>query len=138
MSAAAKPGSHEAGSHRPATPESATPEPETPGAAPPVQLGHAYEAALAHQAAQAHQNTGSDPLRLCVFATVALLTWLTGPVAVAAFAVLGLVGYVRARRAGLLRSRCALGDTRLVIAYLALLLTSALAAVGWHVVSLFH
>lgn len=128
----------------PATPEPPMPESAAPEPAPPLRLGHAYEAALAHQAAQSHeaaqsqQNTGSDPLRLCVFATVALLAWLTGPVAVAAFAVLGLVGYVRARRAGLLRSRCALGDTRLVIAYLALLLTSALAAVGWHVVSLFR
>ena len=35
--------------------------------------------------------------------------------------MLGAVGYVRARRAGLLRSRCKLGDTRLVIAYLVLL-----------------
>jgi hypothetical protein len=62
-----------------------------------------------------------DPLRLCVFATIALVAWLLGPVAVVLFAVLGAIGYVRARRAGLLRSRCKLGDTRLVIAYLVLL-----------------
>lgn len=59
-----------------------------------------------------------DPLRLCVYATVALLAWLLGPVTVAAFAVLGLTGYIRARRAGLLHSKCVLRDTRVVISYL--------------------
>jgi hypothetical protein len=37
---------------------------------------------------------------------------------VAVFAALGLLGYVRAHRAGLRRTRCWLGDTRVVIAYL--------------------
>ncbi|TNM50179.1 hypothetical protein FHP29_01120 [Nocardioides albidus] len=69
-----------------------------------------------------------DPLRLCVFATVALIGWLLGPVAVIGFAGLGFAGYWRARRAGLLRSRCLLGDTRLVLAYLGLLV--AAGAVG--------
>ena len=59
-----------------------------------------------------------DPLRLCVFATVALLAWLAGPFAVVAFAALGFAGYWRARRAGLERSKCVLRDTRLVLAYL--------------------
>ncbi|MBM6399616.1 hypothetical protein [Phycicoccus sonneratiae] len=68
-----------------------------------------------------------DPLRLCVFATVSLLGWLLGPFAVLVFAGTGAAGYVSARRAGLLRSRCKLGDTRLVIAYLVGL--GALAAV---------
>ncbi len=72
----------------------------------------------------------SDPLRLCVFATVALVAWLLGPAAVLFFAVLGLVGYARARRAGLLRSRCKLGDTRWVMAYLAVIALIAAAAVG--------
>lgn len=66
-----------------------------------------------------------DPLRLCVYATVAALGWLLGPVALIFFAGFGLVGYVRARRAGLTRSSCVLRDTRLVIGYLA-----ALTAVG--------
>ena len=66
-----------------------------------------------------------DPLRLCVFATVALLGWVLGPVALLGFAVLAIVGYARARRDGLLRSRCKLGDTRLVLAYLALLAVAA-------------
>ena len=68
------------------------------------------------------QHESPDPLRLCIFATVALLSWLAGPWALAFFAGLGVVGYVRARRAGLLRSRCLLGDTRLVLAYLGVLL----------------
>lgn len=72
---------------------------------------------------------GHDPLRLCIFATVALLAWLGGPFVVAVFAGLGLVGYARARRAGLLRSQCLLGDTRVVLGYLAVLL----AVAGWGV-----
>ncbi len=66
-----------------------------------------------------------DPLRLCVITTAALIAWLVGPLAVAAFAALGLAGYVRARRAGLRTSRCVLRDTRLVIAYLCLIFVAA-------------
>jgi hypothetical protein len=69
-----------------------------------------------------------DPLKLCIFATVSLLTWVFGPVAVAVFAALGLAGYVKARRAGLTRSKCYLRDTRLVLTYLGVLLLAALAA----------
>lgn len=70
-----------------------------------------------------------DPLRLCVFATVALLAWLLGPVALVVFAGIGFAGYLRARRQGLLRSRCKLGDTRLVLAYLALLVAAGIAGI---------
>jgi hypothetical protein len=73
-------------------------------------------------------NAPYDPLRLCVYATVALLAWLLGAWAVIAFAVLGLVGYVRARRAGLLHSKCALRDTRLVIGYLGIIAAVATAS----------
>jgi hypothetical protein len=69
-----------------------------------------------------------DPLRLCIFATVALLGWLLGPVALLLFAGLGFAGYWRARRAGLTRSQCFLRDTRLVLGYLFVLV--AAAAVG--------
>jgi hypothetical protein len=70
-----------------------------------------------------------DPLRLCIFATVALLGWLLGPAALLGFALLGLVGYARAYRAGLTRSKCLLRDTRLVIGYLALLAAAGAAGV---------
>jgi hypothetical protein len=70
-------------------------------------------------------TTTYDPLRLCVFATIALLGWLLGPVALLGFAALGFAGYWKAWRGGLQRSRCVLRDTRLVLAYL-----GALAAAG--------
>jgi hypothetical protein len=66
-----------------------------------------------------------DPLKLCVFATVALLGWLLGPFALLGFAVLAIVGYAKARRAGLLHSKCKLGDTRLVLLYLVVLAAAA-------------
>ena len=81
--------------------------------------------------ADASAATTYDPLRLCVFTTVALLTWLIGPAVVVAFAALGFTGYVRARRAGLTRSKCLLRDTRLVLGYLGLVGLSALAGVAW-------
>ncbi|HVR77343.1 MAG TPA: hypothetical protein VMS99_03015 [Acidimicrobiia bacterium] len=61
-----------------------------------------------------------DPFRLCVYTTVAVLAWLLTPAAVVAlFSGVALVAYFRARRAGLVKSKCKLGDTRLVMAYLA-------------------
>ena len=60
-----------------------------------------------------------DPLRLCIFTTIALLAWvLSPPVVVVWMATLGLIGYVKAYRAGLTRSRCYFRDVRLVLAYL--------------------
>jgi hypothetical protein len=70
-----------------------------------------------------------DPLRLCIFATVALLGWLGGPWALAFFAGMGFVGYWKARRGGLLRSKCLLRDTRLVLLYLAALVGIAVWAI---------
>jgi hypothetical protein len=77
---------------------------------------------------RAEPGPAFDPLRLCVAATVALLGWLLGPVALTVFAAIGFAGYLKARRAGLLTSRCKLGDTRLVLAYLGLL--TVVGAVG--------
>lgn len=74
-------------------------------------------------------ETPFDPLRLCVFATVALLGWLLGPVALLGFAGAGYAGYARARRAGLTASRCKLRDTRLVLAYLAVLVIISTCAI---------
>jgi hypothetical protein len=86
------------------------------------------------QVPTAHETLGDapteapyDPLRLCVFATIALVAWLLGPIALVLFATLGAVGYTRARRRGLLHSRCKLGDTRLVIVYLVVLVLLGLA-----------
>jgi hypothetical protein len=73
-------------------------------------------------------STPYDPLRLCIFATVAALGWLLGPAALLFFAALGFTGYWKARRAGLAHSKCLLGDTRIVLGYLALLAVAA--AVG--------
>jgi len=79
-----------------------------------------------HAAHGDHEPTAPyDPLRLCVFATIALLGWVLGPVALLGFAVLAIVGYAKARRGGLLRSRCKLGDTRLVLLYLTVLAAAA-------------
>jgi hypothetical protein len=70
-----------------------------------------------------------DPLRLCVLATVALLGWVLGPWALLGFSLLAAVGYSRAWRQGLLRSRCKLGDTRLVLLYLVVLVAVAGAGI---------
>jgi hypothetical protein len=86
-------------------------------------------ATLDHTPTGSSQTAPYDPLRLCIFATVAVLGWLFGPLAVLGFALLGLTGYVRAYRAGLTRSRCFLRDTRLVIGYLAVLAVAGGAGV---------
>lgn len=70
-----------------------------------------------------------DPLRLCVYTTVALLACVLGPIALLGFALIAIAGYARARRAGLLRSRCKLGDTRLVLLYLSVIAVAAAVAI---------
>jgi hypothetical protein len=74
-----------------------------------------------------------DPLRLCIYATIALLGWILGPVAALGFAVLGFAGYWGARRAGLKRSKCFLRDTRLVLAYLGLIALAGAGGIVWYV-----
>ena len=69
-----------------------------------------------------------DPLRLCIYTTVAVIACVLGPIAVLAFAGIAIAGYARARRAGLLRSRCKLGDTRLVLLYLSVIAVFAAVA----------
>ena len=60
-----------------------------------------------------------DPLRLCIFTTIAILAWLlTPPLVVVWMSTLALIAYWKAHRAGLTRSRCYLRDVRLVLAYL--------------------
>lgn len=61
----------------------------------------------------------ADPLRFCIFTTIALIAWILGPpLAVTWMSGLGLWAYGRAWRAGQRRSRCWLRDTRLVLLYL--------------------
>lgn len=74
-----------------------------------------------------------DPLRLCIYTTIALLAWAFGPVAVLAFALLGLAGYWRAHQAGLTQTKCYLRDVRLVLLYLGLAVVGAVAGIVWAV-----
>ncbi|OCG74626.1 hypothetical protein [Microbacterium sediminis] len=89
----------------------------------------AYDGLNQYDATVGDPKPAFDPLRLCVYTTVAVLACLLGPVAVLAFALVAIAGYARARRAGLLRSRCKLGDTRLVLLYLAVIAALAAAAI---------
>lgn len=100
-----------------ATGLSGVPERPLPGSPPPASASHDGA------------PTQFDPLKLCIFATVALLTWIFGPLAVLVFASMGLAGYWRARRAGLTRSKCYLRDTRLVLAYLATLVVASVIGI---------
>ena len=81
-----------------------------------------------------HSAAPYDPLRLCVFTTVAVIACVLGPIAVLAFALVAIGGYARARRAGLLRSRCKLGDTRNVLVYLGVVAAFAAVAVPFWVI----
>lgn len=96
----------------------------------------AREAQAALQAAAAEARplpppAIADPLRFCVWTTVALLAWVVTPAAVVAFfGIMGVLAYRRAWKAGLRRSDCLLRDPRLVMAYLGIL---ALAGAGWTV-----
>ena len=60
-----------------------------------------------------------DPIRFCVFTTVALIAWAFGPpFAVMLMSGLGLWAYAQAWRRGLRTSKCFLRDPRLVMGYL--------------------
>lgn len=87
---------------------------------------------MTHHATES-ETTAYDPLRLCVFATIALLGWLLGPIALLGFAALGFAGYWKAWRGGLARSRCVLRDTRLVLAYLGALAVAGAAGIWFWV-----
>ncbi len=88
-------------------------------------------AVFTHDPTRPYSEKEFDPLQLCIYTTIGVLAWLLTPAAVvAAFGTLGVVAYVRARRRGLAKSRCKLGDTRLVIAYLAFAALAAWVATG--------
>lgn len=88
---------------------------------PPATFTHRpHESAKQTRSPEAEGRRAYDPLPLCIYTTIGVISWLiTPPLTVAIFGSLGVAGYVRARSRGLARSRCKLGDTRLVIAYLA-------------------
>src|SRR6266581_2447649 len=76
-----------------------------------------------------------DPLRFCVYATVALLAWLvSAPVMMMAMSALGLWAYTRAVRAGLTRSKCVLRRPRLVLLYLATVFVAGGLALAYRMV----
>jgi uncharacterized membrane protein len=79
-----------------------------------------------------------DPLRLCIYTTIAALAWLLTPwVVVTVFSGVALAAYFKARRAGLVKSKCKLGDTRLVMAYLGVLFLAGASYTVYRVAGLF-
>src|SRR6185295_13188923 len=80
-----------------------------------------------------------DPIRYCVYTTVALLAWLVSPpVMVMAMSGLGLWAYSRAVRAGLTRSKCVLRNPKLVLLYLATVFAAGAVGLGFEIVRLVH
>jgi hypothetical protein len=68
---------------------------------------------------QHSQPTVYDPLRFCIFTTIALIAWAFGaPFAVMLMSGMGLLAYAHAWRQGLRESKCFLRDPRLVMSYL--------------------
>ncbi len=60
-----------------------------------------------------------DPIRFCIFTTIALIAWAFGPpFAVMLMSGIGLLAYAQAWKQGLRQSKCFLRDPRLVMAYL--------------------
>ncbi|MFL0412063.1 hypothetical protein ACH0AH_12870 [Microbacterium paludicola] len=93
----------------------------------------AYEGLNRYDASVGDPAPAFDPLKLCVFTTVALITCVFGPVALLVFSGVAIAGYARARREGLLRSKCRLGDTRLVLLYLSVIAVLSAAAIPFWV-----
>ena len=78
-----------------------------------------------------------DPIRFCVYTTVALLAWIVSPpVMVMAMSGLGLWAYSRAVRAGLTRSKCVLRNPRLVLLYLGTVFAAGAVGLGFEIVRL--
>jgi uncharacterized membrane protein len=76
------------------------------------------------------ETVAFDPIRLCVYTTIALLAWIvSAPVMMMAMSALGLVGYARAMRAGLTRSKCVLRRPRLVLLYLGTVFAAGATAI---------
>ncbi len=72
-----------------------------------------------------------DPLRFCVFTTIALLSWIvSAPVMMMAMSALGLWAYGRAIRGGLTQTKCVLKSPRLVLGYLGLVFLAGAVGVA--------
>ncbi len=82
------------------------------------------------------QDRTFDPLRYCIFTTIALIAWaVSAPVAVALMSALGLAAYWSAWRGGLRTSKCVLRDVRLVLAYLLIAFAASAVVVVRNVVA---
>lgn len=80
-----------------------------------------------------------DPIRFCVYTTVALLAWIASPpLIVMAMSGLGLWAYWRAVRSGLTRSKCVLRNPRLVLLYLGTVFTGGVAGFVLEISRLLH
>ena len=91
----------------------------TPDRAPRASVLHAGDPDPQQSWAGRH-GFGFDPMHLCTYTAVAILAWLlTPPLVVVLMSTLGLLAYVKAMRAGMVRTDCRLRTPRLVIAYLA-------------------
>lgn len=78
-----------------------------------------------------------DPLRLCIYTTIGVIAWILTPaVVVSVFSGIALVAYSKARRGGLAKSRCKLGDTRLVMTYLGLVFLAGTGFTIYRIVQL--
>lgn len=91
---------------------------------------------ITHTPAPPTDGRTFDPLRYCIFTTIALIAWAVGPpVAVALMSALGLAAYWSAWRGGLRTSRCVLRDVRLVLAYLGLAFAGSIAVLVYRVIT---
>jgi hypothetical protein len=84
-------------------------------------------------------TTSFDPIRFCVYTTVALLAWLVSPpVVVMIMSGLGLWAYARAVRGGLTRSKCVLRNPRLVLLYLGSVFAAGAVGLGFEIMRFLH
>jgi hypothetical protein len=82
-------------------------------------------------------QTTFDPIRFCVYTTVALLSWIVSPpIMVMIMSGLGLVAYWRAMRDGLTRSKCVLRNPRLVLLYLGAVFAVGAVGLGFQITRL--
>jgi hypothetical protein len=80
-----------------------------------------------------------DPIRFCVYTTVALLSWLVSPpVMVMVMSGLGLWAYRRAVRGGLTRSKCVLRNPRLVLLYLGTVFAAGAVGLAFEITHILH